>query len=201
LSASWPCRRFVTHFAWLVMTVAVGVSDGAAAQLTASWTDNSSGQAAFEIERRAENEFNFSKIADVPAGSQSYVDSSVLDGVTYCYRVRAYNDTALSAYSGEACGFAATPASSEPAAILSITKAGSGNGGIFWTAKSGAGGEVLCGLDCTATFFPPSGVITLTAAPAAGSQFLGWSGGCSGTGACTLVGNTSMAVTATFSRM
>ena len=89
MSASWPCRRWLTRFAWLLLVAVAAISPADAAELTASWIDNSSGEAAFEIERRAENEFDFSKIADVPAGSQSYVDSNVSEFVVYCYRIRA----------------------------------------------------------------------------------------------------------------
>jgi beta-lactam-binding protein with PASTA domain len=42
--------------------------------------------------------------------------------------------------------------------------------------------------------------VTLTAQPAAGSTFGGWSGGgCSGTGTCTVTTNADTTVTATFS--
>src|SRR5262249_32606909 len=141
-------------------------------------------------------EFDFSKVASLPAGSQSYVDSSVLEGVTYCYRIRAYTDAGQSPYSGEACASVPVAAAvKQPVFMLWVTKAGSGNGGI------GSGGTELCGWKCTATFFPPGGVITLTAVPAPGSTFVGWSGGCSGTGPCTVIGNTAVAVTATFNRM
>ena len=40
---------------------------------------------------------------------------------------------------------------------------------------------------------------TLTAAPASGAQFLGWSGACSGTDACALTMTANQSVTATFS--
>jgi YVTN family beta-propeller protein len=41
-------------------------------------------------------------------------------------------------------------------------------------------------------------VVALTAAPAAGSQFSGWSGACSGTGACNVTMDAAKSVTATF---
>jgi Divergent InlB B-repeat domain len=195
VSASWWSCSALTHFAWPLLIAAVVISDAAAAQLAATWTDNSSGQAAFEIIRRAENEFDFSKIADVPPGSQSYLDSNVTEGVTYCYRVRAYTNSGISPYSDEACGFTVAQTFSQPGFTLWLTKAGTGDGGIM------SGGNVVCGPSCTATFFPPGGVITLTAVPASGSRFVGWSGGCSGTGPCTVAGNTTVTVTATFSRM
>src|SRR5262249_39114658 len=56
---------------------------------------------------------------------------------------------------------------------------------------------ISCGTTCTATF-PSSAPVTVTAGPASGSIFSGWSGGCSGTGSCTLSGNGSVSITATF---
>src|SRR4030095_5918505 len=40
--------------------------------------------------------------------------------------------------------------------------------------------------------------VTLTATPAAGSTFAGWSGACSGTGSCTVTMSAARSVTATF---
>jgi Divergent InlB B-repeat domain len=200
LNASWWSRSALAHFAWLLVIAATGVSDVAAAQLTASWVDNSSGQAAFELVRRAENDFAFSKIADVPAGSQGYVDSGVVEGVTYCYRIRAYTDFGASPYSDEACGsvVASTVGTSTdvPSTFtLTINNVGPGSGVI-----SSASGPLACWWSCSATFASGT-IVTLNAMPAAGSRFVGWSGGCSGTGPCTVTGNTEVAVTATFSRI
>ena len=200
MNASWWSRSALAHFAWLLVIAATGVSDVAAAQLTASWIDNSSGQAGFELDRRAENEFAFSKIADVPAGSQGYVDSDVAEGVTYCYRIRAYTDSGASPYSDEACGSVvastATPSADMPSIFtLSITNVGPGSGVV-----SSASGPLACWWSCSATFAAGT-IVTLKAVAAAGSKFVGWSGGCSGTGPCTVTGNTAVSVTATFSRL
>ncbi len=76
---------------------------------------------------------------------------------------------------------------------LSVGKSGNGSG----TVTSAPGG-IDCGSSCIAPFAPGSGV-TLTATPAAGSTFAGWSGACSGTGAtCSLVMNADTSVTANF---
>lgn len=75
---------------------------------------------------------------------------------------------------------------------LSVVKAGTGQG----TVQSSPAG-VTCGADCSEAF-PSGATVDLAAAPASGSTFAGWSGACTGTGACrvTLAANTS--VTATF---
>jgi hypothetical protein len=56
---------------------------------------------------------------------------------------------------------------------------------------------IACERTCEAAF-DSSTAVTLTAAPAAGSRFAGWSGPCSGTGACTLTLAAAATVTATF---
>src|SRR5207249_4903256 len=57
---------------------------------------------------------------------------------------------------------------------------------------------IACGATCAATYASGSSV-TLTAVPAAGSTFSGWSGGsCTGTGTCTVTMSAAQTVTATF---
>jgi Divergent InlB B-repeat domain len=80
-----------------------------------------------------------------------------------------------------------------PKVSLTVTKAGAGAGTV---TSSPAG--ISCGSTCSAVY--ASGMsVTLTATPAAGSTFTGWSGGvCSGTGACTVTMSAARTVTATF---
>src|SRR5439155_1567413 len=57
---------------------------------------------------------------------------------------------------------------------------------------------ITCGVTCSASFASGTAV-TLTAAPAAGSTFSGWSGGgCTGTGSCVVTLSAAATVTATF---
>lgn len=79
-----------------------------------------------------------------------------------------------------------------PTFTLSVSKAGAGTG----TATSSPVG-INCGSTCSAPFASGT-VVTLTASPLAGSTFAGWSGGCSGTGACTITMSAAQSVTATF---
>jgi hypothetical protein len=58
-------------------------------------------------------------------------------------------------------------------------------------------GEINCGATCTAVLNRDS-MVNLTATPGANSRFIGWSGGCSGTGACFVTLSDSVSVTAEF---
>src|SRR5207247_1604848 len=77
---------------------------------------------------------------------------------------------------------------------LTVTKTGSGSGTL---TSSPAG--IDCGATCSASFASGTSV-TLTAAPASGSAFTGWSGaGCSGAGTCVVTMSAAQSVTASFS--
>ena len=76
---------------------------------------------------------------------------------------------------------------------LTVSKTGAGSG----TVTSNPTG-ISCGATCSAAFAIGT-MVTLTAAPAAGSTFSGWSGSCTGTGACTVTMSAARAVTANFS--
>jgi uncharacterized repeat protein (TIGR03803 family) len=98
--------------------------------------------------------------------------------------------TASAAGTCDFCGvvFKLTPA--QTSFTVSVTLAGSG-GGTITSAPVG----INCGATCSANFVNGSTVV-LTATPAAGSGFSGWSGNCSGTAGCTLTASAS--VTAAF---
>jgi endo-1,4-beta-xylanase len=75
---------------------------------------------------------------------------------------------------------------------LTVAKSGSGTG----TVTSSPSG-INCGSTCSAGFASGASV-ALTATPASGSTFGGWSGSCSGTGTCTVSMTAARSVTATF---
>jgi Divergent InlB B-repeat domain/Protein of unknown function (DUF1573) len=75
---------------------------------------------------------------------------------------------------------------------LSVATAGTGTGTVT-SAPTG----IACGMDCAETVAPGTTVV-LAAAAATGSTFAGWSGGCTGTGPCTVTLNANATVTATF---
>jgi hypothetical protein len=79
-----------------------------------------------------------------------------------------------------------------PSHTLTVAKNGTGSG----TVTSAPPG-INCGATCLQSYTQGT-VVTLTPTPAAGSTFAGWSGDCTGTGACTVTMSQARSVTATF---
>ena len=77
---------------------------------------------------------------------------------------------------------------------LTVSKAGTGNGTV--TSRP-AGTGIDCGASCSSSIAAATKV-TLKATPAPGSSFGGWSGACSGGGACRVQMNGVRSLTATF---
>jgi hypothetical protein len=75
---------------------------------------------------------------------------------------------------------------------LGVSVAGTGTG----TVTSNPGG-ISCPTTCWASFASGT-VVALTATPGSGSTFAGWSGACTGTGACSVTMSAAQSVTATF---
>jgi hypothetical protein len=82
------------------VTITVSAPEG----LTLTWTDNSGGTAGVYIERRDGTTQPYARIAQQEPGISSYLDTAVIAGLTYCYRVQAFDDVSVSGYSNEACG-------------------------------------------------------------------------------------------------
>ncbi len=77
---------------------------------------------------------------------------------------------------------------------LTLSKSGGGSGSVTSTPAG-----INCGATCTHVFADGASV-SLTPSASAGSVFAGWSGACSGTGACTVTMTTAQTVTATFNQ-
>ena len=76
---------------------------------------------------------------------------------------------------------------------LEVNRTGDGYGRVYSDTPG-----IDCGVTCTATL-EADGEIVLSASPAIGSSFSGWSGGgCSGTGSCTVIMSQPLTVTAQF---
>ncbi len=81
------------------------------------------------------------------------------------------------------CSFTATGSLSTTATfhtVFTLSIGRGGNGSVSGTPNGEFGTSINCGSSCSAKFQQGSSV-TLTATPAAGQNFTGWSGSCSGT--------------------
>ena len=67
------------------------------------------------------------------------------------------------------------------------------------TGGTVTGGPISCGTTCTASF-APGGEVDLAATASPGYEFTGWTGACSGTGACSFTMDADRQVGATFTR-
>ena len=130
----------------------------------------------------------------VAIGSKVYTS---VDGVTWALKdtiiSRGGNAIAFGANTFVAVGEEGTIIQSSPLGKnLSVSKEGTGSGSVVSSPQG-----IDCGGACTA-MFTENDVITLTATARPASEFLGWSGACTGTGPCTVVLSDNMTVTALF---
>jgi hypothetical protein len=73
-------------------------------QINLSWTDNSSDETNFRVERSPDGTNSWSEIATVPANTTTYQNTGLVANTNYYYRVRAYrsSDSSYSNYSNTA---------------------------------------------------------------------------------------------------
>lgn len=98
-------------------------------QIIVAWKDNSTNEVGFKLERRS-GAGAYQSIAALTRNVRNYADLDVTPGVSYCYRVKAFNAAGESAFSNEACTALGmgnlptigsfSPASGAPGAQVSI---------------------------------------------------------------------------------
>jgi hypothetical protein len=79
-------------------------------QINLSWTDNSSNESGFRIERSTGTSTTYTEIATTGAGVNTYSNTSLTASTQYNYRVRVYNTAGNSAYTN--ISSATTPSTS-----------------------------------------------------------------------------------------
>lgn len=171
-------KTFILAILFLALA---GLAQAQDKRLNASWSDNSTNENGFRVERRIGSVPTFAVVNTTGPNITNYTDNGLQAATNYCYRVAAFNAAGQSTYSNEACLM--TPAT------LTIAKAGNGAGVV--TAPG-----INCGVTCSAEI-QGGAMMALTAAPNADSVFAGWSGDpdC-GDGNLTM--NANKACTATF---
>jgi hypothetical protein len=74
-----------------------------AATATLTWTDNSTNETSFSIERQIAGGAPYAEIGTCAANVATYTDTTLVAGTSYCYRVKAANAAGKSGPSNAAC--------------------------------------------------------------------------------------------------
>jgi hypothetical protein len=70
--------------------------------VTLSWTDNSTSETGFRVERSLYPDRHFTQLAVLKANATTYTDKDLAGNAVYYYRVRSYNNRYVSPYSAVA---------------------------------------------------------------------------------------------------
>jgi len=102
-------------------------------QINLTWTDNSSNESGFEIQRSTDG---FSTVQSFTVGTdvRTYSDTGLASGVSYSYRVRSFNDGGYSAFSNQAS--ATTAQVPNAPSGLTATAVSSSRIDLAWTDNS-----------------------------------------------------------------
>ena len=107
-------------------------------QINLRWTDNSSNETGFKVERASSSAGPFTVITTLAAGVTTYNNTGLTASTTYYYRVCASNAAGNSAYSNTTSAATSAPTPVKPAAPtgLSATAASSSQINLRWTDAS-----------------------------------------------------------------
>jgi alpha-tubulin suppressor-like RCC1 family protein len=111
-----------------------------AGQMELSWTDNSSDEDGFDIERSPDGS-SWSPLTTVTTAT--YTDNGLTNGTQYCYRVSAYNGNGSSGYSNTECGTTLTVGVPTTDVESSVSAFPNPTSGILHISTTGSGNEDL----------------------------------------------------------
>lgn len=105
-------------------------------QINLTWTDVSTNETGFQIERKTTYGGTYAPLASVAAGVQSLNDSGLLPNTTYFYRIQAFNAAGNSAFfEASATTLNLTGAPAAPSALTAVAVSGS-RVDLTWTDNS-----------------------------------------------------------------
>ncbi len=166
-----------------------------AGEIVLSWQDNSTAEEGFRIFRRLESDAAFptEPLGQVGTDVTTYTDTAISSAESYVYQVQAFSSEAAGDFSNLSAPV--KPTIGQGKVTLTVLRGSSAQGvvtsnppGINCVSPSGG----VCSLD-----LDKDSKVTLIANPSSGSQFVGWSGACTGE-SCIITLDTSKTATATF---
>ncbi|HEX9823253.1 MAG TPA: fibronectin type III domain-containing protein, partial [Actinomycetota bacterium] len=115
----------------------LGATGLSSSEISLSWTDNSTNEDGFKIERSPAGQGSWSEVATVGAGTTTYLDTGLTASTAFDYRVRAHNAGGNSPYSNVA---SATTASGAGGVAVDNTSSTTGTGSsLTWSHTVGSG--------------------------------------------------------------
>ena len=111
----------------------LNASAASASSIALSWSDNSSDETGFNVERSSNGGASWQQVASPAAGQTSWSDSGLQPNSTYLYRVRAFNASGASGWSNTAS------ATTAAASALSLSANGYKSKGVQHVALSWSG--------------------------------------------------------------
>ena len=111
-------------------------------QICLSWDDNSSDELGFKIECKEGVSGTYAEILSTSSDETNYTDTGLSPGITYYYRIRAYNANGNSAYSNEASAAVQSPFDVGADAIDRPSTGGAGSTLIALDNPATADGEI-----------------------------------------------------------
>jgi hypothetical protein len=119
---------------------AAGGADGV---IALTWTDNSTNESGFEVERSPSPSGPFARIATTAAGATGFTDTGLPSLTSFSYRVRAVNGAGASAWATTATAQSGGPPAPATPTGLTASQANDGSVLVTWTAVSGVTGYEL----------------------------------------------------------
>lgn len=142
-----------------------------ASQVNLGWTNTATNATGFRIERRTGADGAWQSVTSQATNATTYSDQGLSSGVSYYYRVAAYNSAGISSFSNVVS--ASTPASSLTPRVLSVGSANPQSGAYIYisTDRNGAGDAMT---PFTRSYSGGRVVTLIASTPVAGQAFVKW---------------------------
>ena len=175
----------------LIAPSSLSASPASTSQINLSWTDNSSAESGYQVERSTDNS-TWTTIGTTVANATSYASTGLSACQTYYYRIKAINGISASAYpssvngrtlaSGGTVNFTSSGSWTVPGCVTSVTiqvwGGGGGGGSGYYYAGAGGGGG---GGSASKSFAVSAGQsISFTVGGGGGGRAAGGTTSCSG---------------------
>jgi len=127
--------------------------------LALAWTDTSFNETGFVVERRIASLPTYAAVATLGPNMNGYLDQNLPAGVTYCYRVSAFNSAGMSGYTNEECATTSAAAPTAPPLSVSLNSTTLASSATMVAVVNTVGGHVDSAIDAYVVLDAGGGVI------------------------------------------